>query len=310
MMRFFLLTIMSFVVAAVSAQDVQQPSIMVIPSDNLLLRLDCLTEVDNEGLTVYNRDYQRAFVQDASLKFVISAINERFAEVGFPLTSLEQTLKGIQTERAMDNVEGLDFDIKSMVLQTARPDIIIDLNYTYVDKGMTGLVTFNIEAVDAYSFLSIASAVNDGNGVETLNKSNLEGILAEQVENELENFQSLIGIHFEDLRANGRLISLRVKSELGVISDFRRDKCGSKPIGRWIKDWLKRNTANGAPQSKKATKTELKYLVRIPLYGEDGYAYSASDFVYTLIDALDSECGMFAIDNTQGLGDAFLLFTE
>ena len=38
------------------------PSVMVIPSDAMLKRMNCLKESDNQGVTSYSRDYAKSFI--------------------------------------------------------------------------------------------------------------------------------------------------------------------------------------------------------------------------------------------------------
>ncbi len=108
----------------VNINEQQKPTIMVIPSDALLNRLECLTQIDNQGSPSYIRDYQKAFIEESDLKFAIAEIQSQFVKAGFPLEDLEQTLKSIQDNNAVDNVDGKQKDAKTLLLNTARPDII------------------------------------------------------------------------------------------------------------------------------------------------------------------------------------------
>jgi hypothetical protein len=296
-------------VVQVQAQEAQQPSIMVIPSDNLLLRLGCLTEENQQGKKVYIRDYQKAFVEDDRLKFIISAIDERFAARGFPLEHLEQTLKQLQNETAADATENFDTDAKTRILKVARPDIILDLTYNFTEMGMTNKLTFIMEALDAYTLKSVASAQHAG--VQTTSRD-VEKLMAEQVENNINNLQDLMGQHFDDLRKNGREITLRIVIENQAVDDFRRDRCGdSLPYAMWVQKWVRANAVNGVQKRSMATAKELRFSsIRIPLFDEEGYPVSASDWSFKLTEALVEDCNIIAIDYTQGLGDAFVVITN
>ena len=102
---------------------------MVIPSDGILQKLGCLTTIDNQGVTSYIRNYNGAFINSTDLKFVIAAIEEEFAKVGYPLENLEQQLKMISNENAIDQADGVTRDIRAGVMNTARPDYIIEVEY-------------------------------------------------------------------------------------------------------------------------------------------------------------------------------------
>ena len=72
------------------------PSVMVVPSDAMLKRMDCLKETNNQGVTSYSRDYAKSFIQDSELKFVIAEIESQFSNKGFSLENMEQTLKMLE----------------------------------------------------------------------------------------------------------------------------------------------------------------------------------------------------------------------
>ena len=105
------------------------PSVMVIPSDALLKRINCLSEVENQGVTSYARNYAKSFIQDSELRFVIAGIEGEFSNKGFSLENLEQTLKLINNNNAMDEMEGVARDLRAELMNTARPDYIIELDY-------------------------------------------------------------------------------------------------------------------------------------------------------------------------------------
>ena len=288
------------------AQGPEQPSIMVIPSDNLMYKLKCIDTISYQGRRIINRDFGKAFLIHSELKFLISAIKETFASRGYPLEDLEQTLKGIQNDASYEIVENYETDNKSMILKTARPDIILDLNYDKDNKGMTSSLALNIEAIDAYTYESIGAATHSGE--ESAGKTITE-LFKEQVENNLNNLQEQMNLHFEDLKTNGRKIKLRVRMEEGVDIDFRKDICSARlSYSRWIAKWLKKNTENGYGKRQMNTATELLYTqIRIPMYDDEGYPIAASDWSELLLDDLMDACSISAFNNSNGLGEALLV---
>lgn len=291
------------------SQGAQQPTIMVFPSDNLLKRLNCLEEFTQKGATSYQRNYQKAFVDEIDLKFVITGIQERFADKGFPLQDLEYTLKQLQTQRAQDQVENFDLDMKAQLLNTARPDIFLDLDYEFRKFGMYNKLIFTINAIDAYTTKSIGSAQSDG--LET-SSNDIVKVMDEQIEKNMNNLQSSMMVHFEDLKTNGREIMLRVKVENEAVSDMRRDRCGEKlPLAMWIQNYIKSNSVNGMHKREIVSAKELKFSqIRIPLYDENGYPQGSSDWSYNLAEKLNLECGILAIDFTTSLGEAFIVLSN
>lgn len=307
MIRYYIFAMISMIALPLFGQEAQQPSIMVMPSDNLLKRLGYLSMKEIQGRQTPIRDYQSALINEADLKFIISGIKESFAARGFPLEDLETTLKNIQTEAAYDIMEDYDFDPKAMILKAARPDIVLDLTYELRNNGMTNQFIFNIEANDAYSHKGISSASDPG--IETTS-TNVPKLMKEQLEKNMNNLQQLLMQHFQDLREKGREVTLRLKIEKGAISSFKRERCGTgKPYNRWIKDWLNKNTKNGYGKRVINTDKELYYTqIRIPLYDDSGYPISASDWAEKLLDDLEVDCNIIALDNSNGLGEAIIVF--
>ena len=259
--------------------------------------------------TGYDRKYQQAYVEDINLKFIISAIQERFADRGFPLEDMEYALKQLQTERALDNTENFSTDARAQLLNTARPDIYLDLDYEFRDFGLYNKLVFIINAVDAYSNKTIGAAQNPG--IETTSNDIVQA-MTEQVELNITNLQGLMQSHFDDINTNGREITLRVKILDDAVFDLRREKCGSRlPYTMWIQKWVKSNAVNGSNRRQLATATELKFnQVRIPLYDESGFPQGASEWAFKLSEALFDDCNVIAIDNTQSLGDAFIILSQ
>jgi hypothetical protein len=293
------------------AQEAQQPTIMIIPSDNLLNRLGCIDKsVVNQGEQIYNRNYQKAFIEDGSLKFIISGIQGKFAERGFPLVDLEQKLKQIQDEQALDIADNIETDLRSMLLNTARPDIILDLNYELKKGGMAKLLTFDITAKDAYTLEAIGNAQHPG--IETI-ETNIETLMAEQVALQINNLQARMQAHFNDIKANGRKITLRITVEAGS-SFTMEDLCPGvgDEYSYVISDWLKRNTVKSSfTPSPNKSDYDLRFTnVRIPLFDKEGFPMSATDFVRQLRTHLSRTCNVGGRDRTIGLGGGVLMLNS
>lgn len=291
----------------VRAQNATQPSIMILPADGLMKRLGHLQRIELDGRTRTVQDYEQLFIDEPELRFAISQIQEKFAERGFPLKDLEFTLKSINTEEAFDATESIDVDLKGILLKSAQPDLYLDLDYFEAGTGLDRSLTFNIRAVDAYTNQAVSTASDSGIPTTSTNPATL---LAEQVERNIQNLQSQMAEHFEDLRTNGRAIALRVGMEKDApINDFRRERCGSLPYNQLVRDYLKRNTVNGAHHLQAVSAKEIRYdVIRIPLYDDEGYPMGAADWAFKFSEYLNEQCGIFSIDNSSKLGEAFILF--
>ena len=115
--------------SAVNAIQQALPTLMVLPSDNLMKNSGALTTQTINGKSVVMRDYNKFFTSNKDNKAIISVIQNAFVQVNYPIQDLEQTLKQLETQEALDMVDGMEKDAKTMLLTVAQPDMIIELDY-------------------------------------------------------------------------------------------------------------------------------------------------------------------------------------
>jgi hypothetical protein len=284
-----------------------QPTVMVIPSDALLKELNCFKYIDNQGVKTPFPDYTSVFIEHPELKQVISKIGELFSDQGFALQDMEAALKQIRDEEAEDAVlqsrDGGDIAQSALdkVLIRAKPDIKLELTYSITPAGGPfRTVTFNIQAIDAYSNKQIASASGTGpNSTETIDSRLLE----EAVLTYINNLQSQMQAHFDDLNKNGREVFVRVQVFEDAGFDLE-EEFDDQELNEQITDWMKKNTVNGTYRQAKLTENEIRFSnVRIPMFNTEGYAITASDFARELISYLKTTFKVKSKNISQGIGD-------
>ena len=285
------------------------PSVMVVPSDAMLKRMDCLKETNNQGVTSYSRDYAKSFIQDSELKFVIAEIESQFSNKGFSLENMEQTLKMLNNNNAMDEMEGIARDLRAELMNTAKPDYIIELDYELKQdpksRNINKTLTYIVKCMDVYTNKSVASITRANIG-KTSENNDVPGLVKEDFSNSIGELSNGITSHFKDLLANGIEITLRlaVLNSSAVALD---DDCGDEEIGERVVTWLKENTVNSTYKMAKNTETEMFFTnVRIFTQDESGNSYSAYDFAKDLKKGLKKGCGLSVSNKTQSLGDAFI----
>ena len=294
----------------VNAITQSMPSIMVFPSDGMLKRLGYLKEINNQGIEGYDRQYQQALIDDQSLKFAIAVIEEEFAKIGFPLDNLEQTLKQIAISDAVDEMTDISKDLRAELLNTARPDYIIELDYNLItdpkSRNLNRSLMYSIKALDAYTNKTIASISKTNVGKEQTD-NDAATLIKEAFPDSFHNFRSQITKHYADLLANGIEITLRLATinSSGVAID---DYCGDKEIGERIIEWMKDNTVNQTYKMSKNTSSEMFFTnVRIYLQDEKGQKYTAYDFANNLKNEIITGCGLDVSNKTQSIGDALVI---
>ena len=292
----------------VKVNEQQKPTLMILPSDAMLQRLGCVKTIDNQGVTSYQRDYQKAFIKDSDLKFVISEIQSQFVRVGFPLEDLEQSLKSLNNTLAADNAGNIMQDSKTMLLSAVHPDIILEMDYQSVidnrSRNLNSTVTYSLKAIDSYSNKTIASIQNTG-------ISNSDGItktMKKEIENNIFKFTDQIKTAFADIVKNGREISLRIAMSSNSKIKFTDLTANNSTLDNFIYTWLKNNTFGGTFKRDMATDIEIRYKnIRIKTLDQNGQPYTAFDFANKLISALRSTYSINCKNDTQSLSDAFIL---
>ena len=286
------------------------PTLMVFPSDAMLSRMGLLKEINNQGVSSYERDYQKAFIRNPDIKFAIAAIQEEFAKAGFPLEDMEQQLKQLATNNAMDEMADVARDGRAELLNTVRPDYIIELDYELKNdtksRNLNKALTYSVKALDVYTNKAVASVTKTGVGANRP-ENDVTSLIKADFPAALTSLKSQINSHFVNLLANGVEITLRVavsKSSNVKIDD----DCGDQELSERINNWLKDNTARQSFKMSKNTSTEMYFTnVRIAAKTEDGKKYTAFDFAGELNRALKNGCSLKSKNKTQSIGDAAVL---
>lgn len=292
-------------VLAQNVASVKQPGLMVIPSDKLLRKLKFGEFKKNQGKDVFIADYKKALVEDEHLAYIIGGINQKFAEENFPIESLEQTLKSIDFDAARNNIEDYEEDPLGLILQQARPDIVLKLDYEFERGSIVNYFSFQLEALDSYTNKSVAGAQD---AKLKTSEGNVKTLMDEAVERNMNNFKQNIEKHFQDLRTNGREIKIQFK--LAKNTSFRLDDINDTVgdiYADYIQSWIKKNTVNG--QFKRLTSSPSTLIftnVRIPLYDKDGLGLGLDEWLKPLRIELIKKCGISAKDRTQSLGDGLI----
>lgn len=320
--------LLSFVFAVISVTlfaQAKKPTIMVIPSDVYCTKNGYTTEwVDENGTKHTVSDLSNIFKQEDSedLRLVISELSRIMAERGFPLKDLEQTLKSIQQESLemslLESSTSGSYITESMldkVKRTAKADIILDLDYTIMQKGPQRYISYNMRGLDAYTNKVITA--NSGTGNPSVSAP-INVLLEEAVINYMDSFCAQLMSHFEDMAKNGREVVVKFRvwdsSDVDFETEFDYED-EYLELTDIISYWLEDNTVNGAPTRTNATSTYLVFeQVRIPLYRERNGKQVALDtrgFINGLRSYLKKD--PFMIESKmyeRGLGEVWLIIGE
>lgn len=291
---------------------------MVVPSDNWCIKNEYTQMYDEMGTQKTLPDYKMALQNETDLLMTIGKINTMMADRGFPLVNLESALKNLEQEGAeiamLGNKSGggIAESPIDILQRTANADIIIQLTYVINQTGPQRSITFMLQGLDAYTNKQIAGAQGTG---EPSFATETPVLLEEAVLAYIDDFNSRLQDHFDDLFENGREIVFQTRIwDTGMI-DFEEEfnyKGETLELGEIIEDWVYDNTVQGRYNTSNYTENVIRFdQVRIPLYDDRGRANDTRRWMRDLRSMIggtpfNQECKIY----TRGLGEVWLIVGE
>ncbi len=317
-MKKIFLSIMIAGASLLGFSQAKKPTIMVVPSDNWCIKNGYVVNYDDMGTTKVLPDYKSALQMETDLLVTISKINTLMADRGFPLKNLESVLKSLEQESAEVSMLGskgggaiAESPIDALK-RVANADIIVQLTYQINQAGPKRSITFVLQGLDAYTNKQIAGAQGTGNpsfAAET------PVLLEEAVLSHIDDFNSRLQEHFDDLFENGREIVFQTRVWDNAPVDLEEEfdfKGETLELGEIIEDWVNDNTVQGRYNTSGYTENVIRFeQVRIPLYDDRGRANDTRRWIRDLRSMLggapfNQECKIY----TRGLGEIWLIIGE
>lgn len=282
--------ISALLMAAMCAfSQAKKPTIMVIPSDIWCQQHGYMQTYENQGNLVSVPDYKAALRGDMDLQLVIAKINELMLDRGFPLKNLESQINIIEQQQAelnlMANKNGNELAESPVdrLLRTAKADIVIQVGWEIKTAGPKHILNYVMTGIDTYTGKQIAG----GSGTsEPSYTSDAAALLEEAVVIRIDDFNSRLQNHFDDMFENGREIAFEVRvfadNEAGIDLESEFGEDGDE-LGEIIDAWMVKNTVKGRFSKLGGSENYLQYeQVRIPIYDESGTAMDAEAFARSL----------------------------
>jgi hypothetical protein len=293
----------------------KKPTIMVLPSDNWCEQRFFMTEFDNQGTKQKVPNYKQAFQEDTEIGQVISKIGSLMIDRGFPLKDAEQELKAIEARAAEDNMttststgSSISESPVDMLKNKAKADIIIQIWWKVTKTDAGKVLSFTVEAFDAYTNKRIAAATGNS---EPNNTAIVPVLLEQALLSKIDPFVNQLQQHFDDMLLNGREIRLTVK-RWNTWQYTLEDEIEGEEITDHINNWMQTNTVNKRFNMSDASENIIRFeQVRIPIYDANGNPIDARAFAKGLQKHLKSTPYNFEVKLvTRGLGEAILILGE
>jgi hypothetical protein len=301
--------------SVVAFGQAKKPTLMILPSDNWCVQRYFITEFDNQGLKQKVPNYKQAFQEDTEIGQVISKIGSLMIDRGFPLKDAEQEIKNIEARSAEDNMTssttssaGLAETPLDKLKNKAKADIILQIWWKVTKSENGRVVSFILEALDAYTSKRVASS--SGNGLP--NQTEILPVLLQQaIVSNIDPFVSQLQAHFDDMQQNGREIKLTVRRWNSWTNNLETEINGNE-IRNHIYDWIQKNSVKGRFNEVNSSEDRIDYdQLRIPLYDDRNRSIDARQYAINLQKYLKSPPFNFEVKlMTRGLGEAILVLGE
>lgn len=288
----------------------KKPSIMVVPSDLWCNQNGYVRTYDNYGETVTIPDYKRALQTNDQLVYVISKLGSLMADRGFPLNTLEATLRRMDEAAARNNImtsksgASIKENPIDQLNRYAKADILMKLTWTVKKNGPKSYVTYVLQGIDAYTGKQIAGA--EGVGAPSMAAS-VDVLLEEAVLTNIDNFCARLQTHFDDLFAHGREVAMDIMIWDDATVDLETEYQG-KELAEIIDDWVAENTVEHRYSKAEGSETFARYdQMRIALYTPEGKPQDTESFVRQLRAFLKKSYQLECKVVPDGLGHCFLI---
>lgn len=198
---------------------------MILPSDNWCEQRYFMTEFDNQGTKQKVPNYKQAFQEDTEIGQVMTKIGLLMIDRGFPLKDAEQELKAIEQRTAEDNMTtsttsgaGISESPLDKLKNRAKSDVVIQIWWKVSKTEQGKVISFVLEAFDAYTNKRIAASTGNG----TPNNTDIVPVLLQNaILANIDTFASQLQGHFDDMFSNGREIRLTIRKWNSWDKEFR-----------------------------------------------------------------------------------------
>lgn len=285
-----------FISLTAYAQQAAMPTIIVFPSDEWMNEHGYMKTIDNDGETEYIPRYNDAFVQTRDMGAAIQALQKVFEERKFEHEDLQSLLKDMKRERAEELANAADGDATEKgamddLMQQARPDIRVDLDYGVTAVGPRKNISYKIKAVDAYTSEQCASI----EGTIEMTMDPIDLAIRKAVAGNCDDFCQQIIDYFLDLRDIGRKINVIFRAAKGAGINFIKDEIGDEgdTYDEFLYDWVKKHAVKSACKKGRKTANMVEFKsVRIPFFNEEDEPIEAEDWAKKVRKAFKDETGI------------------
>lgn len=165
----FVFALLGLIIGSICwADNAKKPTLMILPSDNWCTQRYFTQTFENQGSTEKVSDYKRAFTEDLELPQVISKVGGVLTGMGYSLKDAEMEIKSMDVKQAEDNVMSSKTSGASIaetpldiLKRRMKSDIVIQIWWNITKDPNGRVISFTLEAFDAYTNKRIATATGN-----------------------------------------------------------------------------------------------------------------------------------------------------
>ncbi len=284
------------------------PRVIVVPSDEWCITRGYYVEVDRFGPKVKQPDYRAALLGERDLLSVIVEIGSLMKERGLDLDLLEENLKRIEKIAAEEEAREMDGNkVKKTNLErlreTVKADFWIKVSWSVKNLGPRAAVDFTIVGVDAYSDRQVAAG--QGSSMPVMRSAlNVTSHLRTAVAANIEQFNRQLMTTFEDILANGRIVTINCICTDAADFDYETELDGGAYVADVIEDWVADNALNGKYSLSNTSTNNMSFdEVRMPLQDTRGRTLPASRWIRGLKSDMKNRYNLPIAVDVEGKGN-------
>lgn len=254
-----------------------QPKIMVVPYTSAEKSIS--KELQNNDL----------------VRLAISKVKEAFDRRNFPTIDLNAKLRLLQNDKVMEMSN--QTSIKQELIEISGADMYVETEANINRSSSGNSVTVILSAYDAFTGVSLAN--KSGVSPRFFTES-YEQLVDKALEEMTDDFMNLLQIRFDDINANGRMLSMNISFAEDSEFDMDYEFDDLDLLSDRIEDWFVKNSYNEQYHIQGVTATKMIVdEFRVPLKTENGSNFRISKFVQKFRKYLKS-LGLSSSRDLQG----------
>ena len=290
-------------------------SVLILPSDDWCIQRKFVTEYNDQGIDMKEINYKQAFEQSTELVKVISKIRQLFSDRGVIVSDAQQIIKSIEESSIKDtfgtsNASSLSKFHNYDLVRNSRADIVVYFNYYEIKKANEALLSYELNAIDMYTFKIIA---NYSGKVNVSRSVSIADALQKALSEKFDDFASQFYNFFDDMSQNGREINVNISCNANFSKNLHTAiNDNGDLLSEVISDWFKQNSVKGKYKLGMETINRMELReIRLPLKNEEGNNMHIADFLRKFRKFL--KAAPYNIDLKivrTGLGGAYIVLGE